>query len=70
MMGCGTEGVLEAKFSNQLLPIRNGLDVIMQGEIGTSPAPLRRDQTEIKTESGVTLYVGDSFQSSVNRVCN
>ncbi len=61
MMGCGTGAVLEPRYINQLPPIRNRLIVTMQGEIGTTPAPERREQTEIKIEGdSITLYVGDS----------
>lgn len=61
MMGCGTGAVLEPKYINQLPEIRNRLNVTVQGEIGTTPAALRREQTEINIESdSVTIHVGDS----------
>ncbi len=61
MMGCGTGAVLEPKYINQLPPIRNRLNLTMQGEIGTTPAHLRREQTEIKIEGDrVTIHAGDS----------
>jgi len=41
----------------QLPPIRNRLIVIMQWEIGT-PAPERREQTEIKIEDDSVTLVG------------
>lgn len=66
MMGCGTGAVLEPKYINQLPLIRNRLNVIMQSEIGTTPAQERRQETEIKTEGdSVTIYVGDSRQGWV-----
>lgn len=66
MMGCGTGAVLEPKYINQLPPIRNRLNVIIQGEIGTTPAQLRREETEIKIEGErVTIHVGDSRQGWV-----
>jgi len=66
MMGCGTGAVLEPKYINQLPPIRNRLLVTVQGEIGTTPADLRREQTEINIEGDwVTIYVGDSRQGWV-----
>lgn len=61
MMGCGTGAVLEPKYINQLPQIRNRLNVTVQGEIGTTPAALRREKTEIKIEGDiVTIHVGDS----------
>nr|RNJ67462.1 MAG: ribonucleoside-triphosphate reductase, adenosylcobalamin-dependent [Leptolyngbya sp. IPPAS B-1204] len=66
MMGCGTGAVLEPKYINQLPPIRNCLQVTMQGEIGTTPAPLRREQTEVTINGNqVTIQVGDSRQGWV-----
>jgi len=66
MMGCGTGAVLEPKYINQLPPIRNRLLVTVQGEIGTTPADLRREQTEINIEGDwVTIHVGDSRQGWV-----
>ncbi len=43
MMGCGTGAVLEPQFINQLPPIRNQLNVTVQGEIGSTPVQQRRD---------------------------
>lgn len=61
MMGCGTGAVLEPQYINQLPPIRNRLNVRIQGEIGTTPAQKRREVTEINIEgNNVTIYVGDS----------
>jgi len=61
MMGCGTGAVLEPQYINQLPPIRNRLNVSVQGEIGTIPAAERREETEIKIEGNcVTIKVGDS----------
>jgi ribonucleotide reductase, class II len=66
MMGCGTGAVLEPKYINQLPPIRNRLSVELQGEIGTTPAQLRREETEVKVAGNqATIYVGDSRQGWV-----
>jgi ribonucleotide reductase class II len=66
MMGCGTGAVLEPQYINQLPPIRNRLTLTMQGEIGSTPAQLRRQATEIKiAEKTATIYVGDSRQGWV-----
>jgi intein/homing endonuclease len=61
MMGCGTGAVLEPKYINQLPAIRNHLSVELQGKIGTTPASLRREKTEININNNiVTIHVGDS----------
>ncbi|MEB3355306.1 MAG: ribonucleoside-triphosphate reductase, adenosylcobalamin-dependent [Synechococcales bacterium] len=61
MMGCGTGAVLEPKYINQLPPIRNRLRIEMVGDIGTTPAEQRRDETEVTIQgSQVTIQVGDS----------
>ncbi len=61
MMGCGTGAVLEPKYINQLPPIRNHLTVSLQGEIGTTPAHLRRQTTQVEIEGDrVIIHVGDS----------
>ena len=66
MMGCGTGAVLEPKYINQLPPIRNRLNVIMQGKIGTTPIHLRHEETKVKIEGDdVTIHVGDSRQGWV-----
>ncbi|HEY9873060.1 MAG TPA: LAGLIDADG family homing endonuclease [Candidatus Obscuribacterales bacterium] len=66
MMGCGTGAVLEPQYINQLPAIRNRLSVTLQGNIGTTPASERREQTEVKIEGDdVTIYVGDSRQGWV-----
>lgn len=66
MMGCGTGAVLEPKYINQLPPIRNHLNVILQGEIGSTAAELRREETEVKvTGNQVYIRVGDSRQGWV-----
>lgn len=66
MMGCGTGAVLEPKYINQLPLIRQHLDVRMIGEIGTTPAAVRRDQTFVKIEGDrVYMHVGDSRQGWV-----
>jgi len=61
MMGCGTGAVLEPQYINQLPPIRNHLQVKLQGEIGTIPVNQRREETEVTIVGNeVTIYVGDS----------
>ncbi|MBD2015772.1 ribonucleoside-triphosphate reductase, adenosylcobalamin-dependent [Microcoleus sp. FACHB-53] len=66
MMGCGTGAVLEAKYINQLPPIRNQLTVNIQGEIGSTPIAERREYTEVKIEGNqVYINVGDSRQGWV-----
>ena len=66
MMGCGTGAVLEPKYINQLPPIRNHLNVSIVGEIGSTPANQRRQETEVKIEGNqATIYVGDSRQGWV-----
>jgi ribonucleotide reductase class II len=66
MMGCGTGAMLEPKYINQLPPIRNHLKVTMQNEIGTTPAEVRRQQTEVSFAGNqVTIRVGDSRQGWV-----
>jgi ribonucleotide reductase, class II len=75
MMGCGTGAVLEPRYINQLPVIRNHLNVTLQGEIGSTPASERREQTEVKIEtnseqadscaSRVYIHVGDSRQGWV-----
>jgi ribonucleotide reductase class II len=68
MMGCGTGAVLEPKYINQLPPIRNRLNVTIQGEIGFTPRLKRREFTEVKIDTDshrVTIYVGDSRQGWV-----
>ncbi|MBN3894161.1 MAG: ribonucleoside-triphosphate reductase, adenosylcobalamin-dependent [Nostoc sp. NOS(2021)] len=66
MMGCGTGAVLEPQFINQLPPIRNHLNVTVQGEIGSTPVQLRREYTETHIEvNSVTIHVGDSREGWV-----
>ncbi|AKG24302.1 ribonucleoside-triphosphate reductase, adenosylcobalamin-dependent [Calothrix sp. 336/3] len=66
MMGCGTGAVLEPRYTNQLPPIRNRLNVTVTGEIGSTPPDQRRELTEVKIEGNqVTIYVGDSRQGWV-----
>ncbi|MBN3905302.1 MAG: ribonucleoside-triphosphate reductase, adenosylcobalamin-dependent [Nostoc sp. NMS1] len=66
MMGCGTGAVLEPQFINQLPPIRNQLNVIVQGEIGSTPVQQRREYTETHIEgNNVTIHVGDSREGWV-----
>ena len=66
MMGCGTGAVLEPRYISQLPAIRNRLNVTVGGEIGSAPAHLRRELTEVRIEGGeVRMYVGDSRQGWV-----
>lgn len=66
MMGCGTGAVLEPQFINQLPPIRNRLNVTVQGEIGSTPQQQRREYTETHIEgNNVTIHVGDSREGWV-----
>ncbi|MEH1999915.1 MAG: ribonucleoside-triphosphate reductase, adenosylcobalamin-dependent [Nostoc sp.] len=66
MMGCGTGAVLEPHFINQLPPIRNRLNVTVQGEIGSTPVQQRREYTETHIEgNNVTIHVGDSREGWV-----
>jgi len=61
MMGCGTGAVIETHYIEQLPPIRNHLNVRLEGTIGSTPKAQRREQTEVKIEGNrVYLYVGDS----------
>lgn len=66
MMGCGTGAVIEPQFINQLPPIRNQLNVTVQGEIGSTPVQQRREYTETHIEgNNVTIHVGDSREGWV-----
>ncbi|MEH2336520.1 ribonucleoside-triphosphate reductase, adenosylcobalamin-dependent [Nostoc sp.] len=66
MMGCGTGAVLEPQFINQLPPIRNRLNVTVQGEIGSTPVQQRREYTETNIKgNSVTIHVGDSREGWV-----
>lgn len=66
MMGCGTGAVLEPKYIDNLPPIRNRLIVTVQGELGSTPASNRREETEVKIDDEtVTIHVGDSRQGWV-----
>lgn len=66
MMGCGTGAVLEPKYINQLPAIRNRLHIIMQGEIGSTPAEQRQGETTVTWEGDrVSIRVGDSRQGWV-----
>lgn len=66
MMGCGTGAVLEPQYINKLPIIRNSIEVVIEGEIGTTPINERREETEVKIdENQVTIYVGDSRQGWV-----
>ncbi|MBH8577334.1 ribonucleoside-triphosphate reductase, adenosylcobalamin-dependent [Nostocaceae cyanobacterium CENA369] len=66
MMGCGTGAIIEPKYINQLPPIRNHLNVTVQGEIGSTPKQQRREYTETHIEGhSVTIHVGDSREGWV-----
>ncbi|BAY92291.1 MULTISPECIES: ribonucleoside-triphosphate reductase, adenosylcobalamin-dependent [unclassified Tolypothrix] len=66
MMGCGTGAIIEPRYINQLPPIRNRLNVKVQGEIGATPKDQRREYTEISIQGNqVTIYVGDSREGWV-----
>jgi ribonucleotide reductase, class II len=66
MMGCGTGAVIEPQFINQLPPIRNQLNVTVQGEIGSTLVQQRREYTETHIEgNNVTIHVGDSREGWV-----
>ena len=66
MMGCGTGAVLEPRYINQLPPIRNHLNIVLRGEIGATPAELRRELTEVKFhQDEAEILVGDSRQGWV-----
>lgn len=61
MMGCGTGAVLEPKYISQLPAIRNRLEVVRQGDIGTTPADQRQEETRVSYQgSRVEIRVGDS----------
>lgn len=61
MMGCGTGAVLEPQYINCLPSIRNHLNVTLVGEIGTTPATSRQEQTTVNIAGDtVTIRVGDS----------
>ncbi len=67
MMGCGTGAVLEPRYINQLPPIRNHLNITLQGEIGSTPPELRRELTEVKfNQDEAEIYVGDSRQGWIS----
>ncbi|MBX9254844.1 ribonucleoside-triphosphate reductase, adenosylcobalamin-dependent [Desmonostoc muscorum CCALA 125] len=66
MMGCGTGAMLEPQYINQLPPIRNQLNVTVQGEIGSTVKIGRREYTQTRIEGNkVTIYVGDSREGWV-----
>ncbi|WP_244918018.1 LAGLIDADG family homing endonuclease [Nostoc linckia] len=66
MMGCGTGAILEPQYINQLPPIRNHLNVSVQGELGSTVRIERREFTQTLIEGNkVTIYVGDSREGWV-----
>lgn len=62
MMGCGTGAVLEPRYINKLPPIKNPLNVVLKGDIGSTPPDKRREYSEVKVreQNKVTIHVGDS----------
>ncbi|MDY6807055.1 MAG: LAGLIDADG family homing endonuclease, partial [Cyanobacteriota bacterium] len=66
MMGCGTGAVIKSSYINKLPPIKNRLNVLLEGEIGSTPPDKRREYSETKIEGNkATIYVGDSRQGWV-----
>ncbi|MDB9326698.1 ribonucleoside-triphosphate reductase, adenosylcobalamin-dependent [Nodularia spumigena CS-590/02] len=66
MMGCGTGAVIEPQYINQLPPIRNYLNVTVNGEIGSTSPELRREYTQTEIEgNNVIIHVGDSREGWV-----
>lgn len=66
MMGCGTGAVLEPHLIDQLPVICNLLKVSIAGEIGTTAASDRRQETVVEIDGNqVTIRVGDSRQGWV-----
>ncbi|WP_341527722.1 ribonucleoside-triphosphate reductase, adenosylcobalamin-dependent [Nostoc sp. UHCC 0302] len=66
MMGCGTGAIIEPQYINQLPPIRNRLNISVQGEIGSTSKQLRREYTQTHIEGNtVTIHVGDSREGWV-----
>lgn len=66
MMGCGTGAMLEPQYINQLPPIRNHLNITVQGEIGSTVKIGRREYTQTHIEGNkVTIHVGDSREGWV-----
>jgi ribonucleotide reductase class II len=66
MMGCGTGAVLEPDYISQLPPIRNALQVTMDGDLGSVPAGDRRQETTVEILANrVRVVVGDSRQGWV-----
>jgi ribonucleotide reductase, class II len=66
MMGCGTGAVLEPHLIAQLPVIRNLLKVSIVGEIGTTAASDRRQETVVEIDGNqATIRVGDSRQGWV-----
>jgi ribonucleotide reductase class II len=66
MMGCGTGAIIEPRYINQLPPIRNRLNVTVQGEIGNTPKEQRCEYTETSIQGNqVNIHVGDSREGWV-----
>ncbi len=66
MMGCGTGAVLEPHLIEQLPAIRNRLQIAIIGDVGTTAASDRRQETAVKIIGNqATIRVGDSRQGWV-----
>lgn len=66
MMGCGTGGVLEPRYIEQLPPVRNSITVTVTGELGTVPVGQRLQETTVDiVGNAVRVVVGDSRQGWV-----
>jgi ribonucleotide reductase, class II len=71
MMGCGTGAVIEPQYINQLPTIRNRLNVMVSGEIGSTPAEQRHEYTQTEIEGNkVIIHVGDSREGWVESYKN
>ena len=63
MQGCGTGAVLEDRYISQLPVIRNRLNVVIDGEIGSARPEEKHDKTLVDSEDNrVLIVVGDSRQ--------
>lgn len=63
MQGCGTGAVLEDRYISQLPVIRNRLNVVIDGEIGSARPEEKHDSTVLVIDGNrVIIQVGDSRQ--------
>jgi ribonucleotide reductase class II len=63
MQGCGTGAVLEDRYISQLPVIRNRLNVVIDGEIGSARPEEKHDSTVLAINGNrVIIQVGDSRQ--------